>query len=60
MESEQLSTEQLQGQVKKKEIKDFLEFNENEYTTYPKLWNTMKGKVHSIECLHKDIGEISY
>jgi hypothetical protein len=27
---------------KKKEIKDFLELNENEGTAYPNSWNTMK------------------
>jgi hypothetical protein len=26
----------------KKRVKDILEFNENEGTTYPNLWDTMK------------------
>lgn len=51
---------------RKKEMKDFLEFNENIGTTYPNLCNTMMAglkvslKVHSPEYLHKEIREFSY
>jgi Rps23 Pro-64 3,4-dihydroxylase Tpa1-like proline 4-hydroxylase len=45
----------------KKEMKDVLEFNENEATTYPNLWGTMKaflrGKNHSTEWLQKETRE---
>jgi Rps23 Pro-64 3,4-dihydroxylase Tpa1-like proline 4-hydroxylase len=43
----------------RKEIKDFLEFNENEATTYPNLWDTMKailsGKLISLNASKKKL-----
>jgi hypothetical protein len=43
----------------KKEIKDFLEFNENEATTYSNLWDTMeavlKGKLIAMSVSKKKL-----
>jgi hypothetical protein len=44
-----------------KEMKDFLEFNENVDTSYPKLWDTMshsaKRNVHNTKCPGKETRE---
>ena len=37
-----LLSDTLVKEETKKEIKDFLEFNENEGTSYQNLWNTME------------------
>jgi hypothetical protein len=43
MKVEQHPTQWYFGQGRNKEkIKDFLEFNKNEGTEYPNLWDTMK------------------
>jgi hypothetical protein len=38
-----------------KEIKDFLEFNENEATTYRKIWDTMRGKFIALSASKKKL-----
>jgi hypothetical protein len=47
---------------RKKEVKDFLEFNENGGTAYPNIWVTMKAVLRGkfIKCLHKEIRKFSY
>ena len=58
METEQLSTELPLGKERNKEIKDFPEFYANESTSYLNLQDTVKAKVHSTMCPHKEFREI--
>ena len=64
MEIEQLSIKWLLSQGRNKDIKDVPEFNENECTTYPDLWNTrevvLKGKFIVLCAYTKEIGKMSH
>jgi Rps23 Pro-64 3,4-dihydroxylase Tpa1-like proline 4-hydroxylase len=46
----------------KKEIKDFLEFNENEATIYPNIWDKMKaflkGKLRALSASKKKLERV--
>jgi hypothetical protein len=47
----------------RKEIKDILEFNENEATTYPNLWDTMEAFLRGKfipKCLQKETRESTH
>jgi hypothetical protein len=48
----------------RKEIKDFLEFNENEATAYQNLWDTMKAflteKLIALSASKKKLREITH
>lgn len=57
MENRQLSIEWKISQDRNKEIKDCLEFNEKEYITYLKVWDTIKvmlsGKITALRVYTK-------
>ena len=60
MEFKQCSHQWVKEEIKKK-IKDFLKFNEIDHTIYMgHNEGSVKRKVHSTKCLHKEHGEISH
>ena len=63
METGQLCTEWKMNQSENTEIEDFLEFNENKYTTYPNWWSTtkavLKRKFIALSAYIKKTGEFS-
>ena len=53
-----LNNQQITEEIKK-EIKLYIEMNENENAITQNLWDSIEGKVHSNISLHQETGEKS-